>query len=260
MEVSPILRFSVLSSGSGGNAIYIESSQTRILLDAGLSFRELSTRMAQVDADFSSLDAVFVTHEHSDHWKGLGPLARKTGATVYSTEGTLNGIQERVGKLPKWKQLKAGRPQIVGDLLIEPYATPHDARESVAFAVHCGGKKIGHATDLGTINSTVVDHLSGSDALLIEANHDVDMLMAGPYTWPLKQRIKSPVGHLSNEVCGELLAKVAHSRLKAAVLMHLSETNNCVDIAEITARQALGSCPAEMVIARQDQATPFISV
>jgi phosphoribosyl 1,2-cyclic phosphodiesterase len=230
------------------------------LLDAGLSFRELTMRMAQVGADFSSLDAVFVTHEHSDHWKGLGPLARKTKATVYSTEGTLRGIQDRVGKLPHWKPLKAGRPQIVGDLLIEPYATPHDARESVAFAVHCGDKKIGHAADLGTINSTVVDHLRGSDALLVESNHDVDMLMAGPYTWPLKQRIKSLVGHLSNEVCGELLAKVVHSKLQAAVLMHLSETNNCVDIAEITARQALGSYPAEMVVARQDRATPFITI
>ena len=216
--------------------------------------------MTQIGRDFSSLDAVFVTHEHSDHWKGLGPLARKTGAAVYSTEGTFRGISGRVGKIPKWETLKAGRPQMVGDLLIEPYAPPHDARESVAFAVHCGGKKIGHAADLGAINSTVVDHLRGSDALLVESNHDIDMLLAGPYTWPLKQRIKSPVGHLSNELCGELLAKTVHSRLKTAVLMHLSETNNCVEIAEITARQALGSHNAEMLVARQDTATPLIAV
>lgn len=220
----------------------------------------MESRLAILGREAASLDAIFLTHEHSDHVRGVGPIARSSGATVYSTQGTLRGIEKKAGKLPEWRGFRAGEPLTVGDLIIEPYETPHDARETVAFTVHCDGKKIGHATDMGKLTPTTVGALRHSDVLLVEANHDVEMLMAGPYSWPLKRRIRSEEGHLSNEVCGELISQVVHSQLKMTVLMHLSETNNCPEIAQMTARQALGSHATPMILARQDQPTPLMEV
>jgi len=255
-----IFRFSVLSSGSGGNSVYIETDQSRILIDAGLSEKKLSARMAAIGRDLKGLDAVFVTHEHSDHIRGVGPVCRKYEVPLYCTEGTLRRMNGSLGRLPGFIALSAGEPRVIGDLRIEPYATPHDAEEPVAFVVESGGLKLGHATDLGRVTAEVVGKLQNADALLVEANHDVDMLNAGPYPWSLKKRVQSDVGHLSNEACGELLAAACHDGLKTVVLMHLSETNNHPDLAEITARQALGDCAAAMVLARQDEPTRLMDV
>jgi phosphoribosyl 1,2-cyclic phosphodiesterase len=187
-------------------------------------------------------------------------MARKYNLPVYSTEGTLKRIQNSAGRLPDWKQIRSDEPVHLGPLSVEPYATPHDAEESVAFVFRYNGFKIGHATDLGQVTSGVKEKLRDADVLLVEANHDVDMLDAGPYPWPVKQRIKSDVGHLSNEACGELLAAVGHSRLRLVVLMHLSETNNHPEIAAITARQALGGNSAEMTLAKQHEPLPLYSL
>jgi len=255
-----IFRFSILSSGSAGNSLYVEAGENKILIDAGLSEKKLRARLALIERDPEDLDAVFVTHEHSDHVKGLGPLCRKYNTPLYATEGTSKRLNGSVGKIPVWHSIRSGVAVSIGGLTVEPYATSHDAEEPVAFVVHNEGLKLGHMTDLGRVTPEVRTKLQNADALLLEANHDVDMLNAGPYPWSLKKRIQSDVGHLSNEACAELLASVRHPRLQKVVLMHLSETNNHPDIAKITARQALGECPAEMVLALQNEPTELFEI
>lgn len=256
------MKISVLASGSAGNSTYIETDSHKILLDAGLSEKKLSARLASIGREAKDLDAVFVTHEHSDHVKGIGPLVRKHNIPLYTTEGTLRKIKSRIGRIPFWAPIRSEEPMPIGDMVVEPYATPHDAEESVAFVIRCGNIKIGHATDLGTVTPFVREKLKKSTALLVEANHDINMLEVGPYPWPLKQRIKSAVGHLSNEACGELLASASHEGLRLVVLMHLSETNNLAELATLTAEQALGERASEIkkVLAEQDKPTELLSV
>jgi phosphoribosyl 1,2-cyclic phosphodiesterase len=252
------LKFSILSSGSGGNSVYIEADGKRVLIDAGLSEKKLSQRIAHIDRSLSGLDAVFATHEHSDHIRGMGPLLRKHQVPLYTTEGTYKRASHTLGKLPGFNAIRAGQPVEFGELIVEPYATPHDAEESVAFVIHYRGLRLGLATDLGKVTPEVKSKLQKLDALLIESNHDVEMLDAGPYPWVTKRRIKSDVGHLSNEACGEMLASVKHSKLRLVVLMHMSETNNHPDLARLTAQQALGQDTPNMIIAEQNHPTPLI--
>ena len=254
------LKFSILSSGSGGNSVYIEADGKRILIDAGLSEKKLSQRMAHIDRSLNGLDAVFATHEHTDHIRGMGPLLRKHQLSLYTTEGTYKRACHSLGKLPGFTPIRAGQPVEFGELIVEPYATPHDAEESVAFVIHYRGLRLGIATDLGKVTAEVTSKLQKLDALLIESNHDVDMLDAGPYPWVTKRRIKSDVGHLSNEACGEMLSSVKHSGLRLIVLMHMSETNNHPELARITAHQALGQDTPEMIIAEQNHPTPLMSL
>ena len=254
------LKFSILSSGSGGNSVYIEADGKRILIDAGLSEKKLSQRMAHIDRSLNGLDAVFATHEHTDHIRGMGPLLRKHQLSLYTTEGTYKRACHSLGKLPGFTPIRAGQPVEFGELIVEPYATPHDAEESVAFVIHYRGWRLGIATDLGKVTAEVTSKLQKLDALLIESNHDVDMLDAGPYPWVTKRRIKSDVGHLSNEACGEILSSVKHSGLRLVVLMHMSETNNHPELARITAHQALGQDTPEMIIAEQNHPTPLMSL
>ena len=250
----------MLSSGSGGNSLYIETGQSRILIDAGLSAKKLGERMARLGRSPQDLDAVFLTHEHADHVAGAGPLLRKHNLTLHCTEGTLRKISKRVGRIPGFKPIRADEPVTVGDLCVEPYATPHDAEEPVAFVVRQGALKLGHATDLGSATPGVREKLKLSDVLLLEVNHDVELLQQGPYPWSLKQRILSDVGHLSNQTSAELLASVLHRGLKKVVLMHMSETNNRSELAHAAVKQALGGQPAEIVFARQDVPTDWIGV
>ena len=256
------MRISVLASGSAGNSTYIETDGHKILLDAGLSEKKLSVRLASIGREAKDLDAVFVTHEHSDHVSGVGPLVRKHNIPLFTTEGTLIKIQSRIGRIPVWAPIRSEEPVAIGDMLVEPYATPHDAEEPVAFVIRCGNTKIGHATDLGIVTPFVREKLKQSTALLVEANHNIEMLEVGPYPWPLKQRIKSDVGHLSNEACGELLAHANHDGLQLVVLMHLSETNNLAELATLTAKQALGERASEIqtVLAKQDRPTELFSI
>ncbi len=254
------LKFSILSSGSGGNSVYIEADGKRILIDAGLSEKKLSQRMAHIDRSLNGLDAVFATHEHTDHIRGMGPLLRRHQLPLYTTEGTYKRACHSLGKLPGFNPIRAGQFVEFGELVVEPYATPHDAEESVAFVIHYRGLRLGIATDLGKVTAEVTSKLQKLDALLIESNHDVEMLDAGPYPWITKRRIKSDVGHLSNEACGEILSSVKHSGLRLVVLMHMSETNNLPELARITAHQALGQDTPEMIIAEQNHPTPLMSL
>ena len=255
------LKFSILSSGSGGNSVYIEADGNRILIDAGLSEKKLSQRMAHIDRSLNGLDAVFATHEHTDHIRGMGPLLRRHQLPLYTTEGTYNRARHSLGTLPSFNRIRAGQPVEFGELVVEPYATPHDAEESVAFVIHFRGLRLGLATDLGKVTAEAKSKLQKLDALLIESNHDVEMLDAGPYPWVTKKRIKSDVGHLSNEACGEMLSSIKHSGLRLIVLMHMSETNNHPELARITARQALGQDDStKMIIAEQNHPTSLMAL
>ena len=259
-SISGGLKFSILSSGSAGNSVYIEAGGKRILIDAGLSEKKLAQRMSLIGRSLNGLDAVFATHEHSDHIRGMGPLIRKHGAQLYTTEGTYKQACPTLGKLPGFNPIRAGQPVEFGELIVEPYTTPHDAEESVAFVIHYQGLRLGIATDLGIVTPEVIHKLQKMDALLVESNHDVEMLDAGPYPWITKRRIKSDVGHLSNEACGEILASVKHSGLRLVVLMHMSETNNHPDLARLVAQQALGQDAPNMIIAEQHHPTRLMTL
>ena len=224
-----------------------------------MSVRELERRMKLIGRTPEELDAVFLTHEHSDHIGGVGPLVRKHSIPLYATNGTIQASQ-KLGSIPAFNPIRAGETVSLNGLEIEPYTTSHDAKESVAYVIRCQNRKLGHATDMGMVTHEVREILQNSHVLLVESNHDVEMLDFGPYPWPVKQRIKSDLGHLSNEACGELLAAVKHEHLQRVILMHLSHTNNHPEIAHVTALQALGSCAAHLELALQTQATDLIEV
>ena len=249
----------MLASGSRGNSIYLESDSAKVIIDSGLSIKELTQRLKSIDRTPEQLDAIFLTHEHSDHIRGVGPLARKYSIPLYATTGTIEG-GKKLGSIPVLNPVRAGETILVDGLEIEAYTTSHDAKESVAYIIQCQNRKLGHATDMGITTHEVQRKLKGSHVLLLESNHDIEMLDFGPYPWPVKQRIKSEVGHLSNEACGNLLATVSHGHLERVVLMHLSQINNHPEIARVTALQALGSCTAHLDLALQNQATDLIEV
>jgi phosphoribosyl 1,2-cyclic phosphodiesterase len=255
-----IFQFSVLASGSKGNAVYIESEQARILIDIGIGPRVLKKRLEHIQREPQDVSALFLTHEHSDHISGAGALTKKHGTPVYGTRGTREALRRHVSPDVDWRTIQQEDEAVVGDLTVESFATPHDAAESVAYVVRCGSQKLGHITDLGQITPQVVAKLQGCDVLLVESNHDERMLVDGYYPWPIKQRIQSDVGHLSNLACADLLAQVKHDGLKTVVLMHLSESNNHPEIAMDSARRVLGNHPATLFPARQKHPSVLIPV
>ena len=224
-----------------------------------MSVRELERRLKLIGRTPEELDAVFLTHEHSDHIGGVGPLVRKHSIPLYATNGTIH-VSQKLGSIPVFNPIRAGETVFLNGLEIEPYTTSHDAKESVAYVIRCQNRKLGHATDMGMVTHEAREILQNSHVLLVESNHDVEMLDFGPYPWPVKQRIKSDLGHLSNEACGELLAAIKHEHLQRVILMHLSQTNNHPEIAHVTALQALGSHPPILSLADQDQPTELIEV
>ena len=187
-------------------------------------------------------------------------LFRKHEIPFYATKGTWRRANHIIGNIKRFNTIREDEPVNFEELTVEPYSTPHDAEESVAFVIRYQGKSLGIATDLGRITPELKNKLKNLDALLVEANHDISMLEAGPYPWMTKKRIKSGLGHLSNESCAELLASVTHSNLKRVVLMHMSETNNHPELAKITAMQALGETTPEMSLAQQNHPTQLFSI
>ena len=230
------------------------------MIDNGLSLRELKKRLAAVDRGVEDLDAVFLTHEHSDHVRGVRLLLNKRGIPVYATGGTFDAVRRHHGAFAKSNGIAREEEVAVGDLRIESFPTSHDAAESVAYVVRQGSRMLGHATDLGAVTPPVEDRLRGADVLLVEANHDPAMLANGPYPWPLKQRVASDVGHLSNEACAALLRALVHDGLQKVVLMHLSEKNNRPELALNAARQALSEGTVPLEVAWQDRPTPLYAI
>jgi phosphoribosyl 1,2-cyclic phosphodiesterase len=230
----------VLASGSSGNAAFLATDKTRILVDAGLSMRELAKRLASIGETLERLDAILITHEHSDHVSGLPVLARnrKITAPIYLTRLTAPAIDWGEAP-PRLEPFQAGATLRIGDIDVQSFGIPHDAIDPVGFAFETGGVRIGVVTDLGYIPESIKFHLRHTDLLLLEANHDLDMLKVGPYPWSVKQRVMSRVGHLSNKVMAEYLADDLDSTTHNLVLGHLSEQNNHPAIVQIFASEAL---------------------
>ena len=237
---------SVLASGSRGNSTIVESSSTRILVDAGISCRETFKRMKAAGEDPHSLSAIVITHEHSDHVYGLLVLARKLNVPVFMTGAThqawSRAVRDATGEKPDAERIEffsAGRRFQVGDIEIMPFTIPHDAADPVGFTFRSQGVKVGMATDLGYIPPSICDHLRSCDVLVMESNHDLEMLRVGPYPWPVKQRVMSRVGHLSNRALAEFFAGDYDGSASYIVLAHLSEQNNHPEVARREAEAAL---------------------
>ncbi len=220
------LLFQVLASGSKGNATLICGQKTRILLDAGLSTKELVLRLQQTCVKPNQLDAVVISHEHIDHVRGLGTLSRRFNLPVYLSRGTLDNLSQEIGELAEVRVFQPGTPFVIGDLGIKPFAISHDAQDPAGFVLEHESHRLGVCTDLGVVTQLVKIRLQGCHGLILEANHDPDLLLKGPYPLPLKQRIRSRHGHLSNEESFELLKGIHHSDLQVVLFAHLSEVNN----------------------------------
>ncbi len=222
------MSFSVcmLASGSKGNAIYISDGSTSMLVDAGLSGIEIQRRMSSRGLTPKNLDAIIVSHEHSDHIRGVGILSRKFGLPIYMSRQTEKAAAALIGNVKDPINFQCGSAFTIKTLSIHPFSLSHDAEDPAGFTIENNAKKIGIATDLGIATSMVKEHLKDCTALILEANHDYDMLINGPYPWPLKQRIKGRSGHLSNQDSKELLKELMHDNLQHVILAHLSEENN----------------------------------
>ena len=224
------MKICLLASGSKGNSILVESGKTRLLIDAGLSARELRKRLDSLGVEAESLDALLITHEHGDHVRGLGPLVRQLDLPVYLQTDLARELPD-VGKPECVREFVDGEEFTIKDLTIRPFAITHDCLAPVGFTLDGELGKVGVATDLGVVTRLVTECLQDCRALVLETNHDEELLRDGPYPWKLKQRVRSNHGHLSNNAAGNLLRSLLWSGLETVFLGHLSETNNRPDLA-----------------------------
>ena len=253
------LRFASLGSGSRGNALLVESAQTLVLVDCGLTLKAIEERLGGLGRDPRDIDAVLVTHEHTDHIRGVAAFARRYRTPVRMTAGTAAGSASRTP--PRLETFNCHRQFEIGDLSIEPFPVPHDAREPCQFVFSNGHRRLGILSDTGHITPHIKTHLAGCDALALEFNHDAEALWAGDYPEHLKQRIASQVGHLNNVQAAELLSHVADSRLQWVVALHLSETNNSPGRVRETLHDALGADhSAEAHLALQHEPSRWLEV
>jgi phosphoribosyl 1,2-cyclic phosphodiesterase len=303
-----MMRMTVLASGSKGNSTLVATHRTRILVDAGLSCREILRRMHVAGEDPRSLDAILITHEHQDHVQGVAVLARKLGIPVYFTEmthrawvrwlhprkrmsyaewlsqrqqGAATATDETTdapdaelceaasaerdpAALPSVAYFEAGKRFAVGDIAVEPFTIPHDAADPVGFVFEGDGVRIGFATDLGYMPANARQALRRCDVLMLESNHDTEMLRDGPYPWSVKQRVMSRVGHLSNEAAAEFLERNYDGQAAYVILAHLSESNNLPALARVSAERALchrmSLLANKLLLAEQGQPLAAISL
>lgn len=224
--------FCPLYSGSSGNSVFVSSGTVRILIDAGLPGKSIDAALKEIGEMPGALNGIFITHEHIDHVKGVGVLSRKYDIPIYANELTWKGMSNLIGKI-KEHNIKVINSKFVdvGDLDIETFSIPHDAAAPCGYSVRCNGKKVCVATDLGNFTEEVRNSIHDADVVLLESNHDVEMLKFGPYPYPLKRRILSEIGHLSNEDCGRAIVSITGDKHKKIILGHLSKTNNYPDLA-----------------------------
>jgi phosphoribosyl 1,2-cyclic phosphodiesterase len=235
------LHFSVLASGSTGNAFYIGTDEKKILVDAGMSGKQLEQLFQGVDVNPKNLDGILVTHEHSDHIKGIGVFARRYNLPIYANEKTWSAMDGLIGKIPTEQKFTfdMGTVKSFGNLDVESFGVSHDAAEPMFYVFHHEGKKVALVTDLGYVSDRIKGTVKDADALIFEANHDVSMLQMGHYPWSIKRRILSDVGHVCNEDAGLALAEIIGDKTKRIYLAHLSKDNNMKDLARLTVKQTL---------------------
>lgn len=256
------MRIAILGSGSRGNALLVESAGRRLLIDAGFSCRELERRMEPLGVEASSLSALVLTHEHSDHVRGADVLARRYRLPVYATDGTLASGAVRAAAAGAHR-LRSGVPVEVSGFEVEPFAVHHDASEPVGITIEDGqGYRLGLAADLGSRSRLAWGRMARLDFLVLETNHDLGMLRNGPYPWVLKQRIAGSHGHLSNEDAAAGVPELVSERLRWVVLYHLSQTNNSPALAADAVGEVLDreSCRARVELTWQDRPTAWLEL
>jgi phosphoribosyl 1,2-cyclic phosphodiesterase len=260
------LRVSILASGSSGNITLLETQSTRLLVDCGLGKRETLARLAAIELSVDRIDGILITHEHADHCHGLPQMLGLWKAPLYVTEPTMDALHrafpDRLAKrLRGLETIQSGQHFSIGDIDVHAFQIPHDAADPIGFTFRTNGTKMALVTDLGYMPQLVKVHLRDADCLLLESNHDLDMLKVGPYPWVVKQRVLSRTGHLSNHAVSEYLADPEgfDARARYLVLAHLSQENNNPDLARLSAEEALDRRPAEcafhgeLLIATQDR-------
>jgi len=233
------LKFCSLYSRSSGNCQYIKTDNATMLVDAGLSGRRILQEIANIGEDPKNIDAIFITHEHADHISGAGVLSRRLDIPVYANEKTWEAMEPYIGEIkPKNIKILYNSTQI-GDLFIQSFDISHDAVHPVGYNIFHDNKKISLVTDTGCVNETIINSVMDSDLLLVESNHDVDMVIIGPYPWHLKKRVLGDLGHMSNDMAGNLLTKVIRKGTEIVLLGHLSKENNFPELAYKTVESIL---------------------
>ncbi len=229
-----------IASGSSGNCIYLATDHTQILIDSGISGKRTEAGLNEIGTSLKEIDAILVTHEHVDHISGIGVISRKYGIPIFGSNGTIRSIEKTssIGKVDPdlLCAIEPDRPFCIKDFEVSPIRISHDASEPLAYRLSHQDKKIAVMTDLGFYNDYIINELKGLDAILLEANHDVNMLQVGPYPYYLKKRILGDKGHLSNELAGRLLCEILHDGMKQILLGHLSKENNLAELAYETVR------------------------
>ncbi len=255
-----MLRFTLLGSGSSGNALLVATARTKVLVDCGLSFKQLNLRTQAVGETLDGLQAVFVTHEHADHVDGLGVLTRKMRVPVFMTAQTYACLPPKVSGLPGVEIFDAGDRIPVDGIEVESFSISHDAADPVSYTLQHAGAKLGMASDLGHVSQLVRARLHGSHGLILESNHCPEMLLRGSYPPMLQQRIRGRQGHLSNAAMNSLLEDLLHDGLQVVLLAHISKENNSPELALRMAAKVLERHGAALHVARQDAPTPLFEI
>lgn len=249
-----------LASGSKGNSLFVETGESAVLIDAGLSAREIERRLASLGKSPADLDALFISHEHTDHIRGIRVLSCKHRIPVFVSYPTYRDARAVLQEVPV-TEFESGYSFAFRDLLVDPFPITHDASDPVGFTIESREGKVGVATDLGTATRLVAEKLKNCRVLVLESNHDEEMLLNGPYPWHLKQRIKSRHGHLSNVDAAALLAEVLHPGLEGLFLAHLSEVNNDPRLAEAVTGNLLHEqniCSPTLVVGEQNRTSEVV--
>jgi phosphoribosyl 1,2-cyclic phosphodiesterase len=254
------MKICVLGSGSGGNSTLVMGGETAVLVDAGLSYRRVRQELKDLGIEPQKIAAILITHEHADHCSEAGYLSMKLGCPIYGTRGTLEALGWFLSGREELRPFKMGEELWIGGLKVRSFPVFHDAVEPCGYLIEDGRSRLGLATDLGVVTPALLEEFAECDAVILEANHDLEMLHNGPYTWELKQRIRSEVGHLSNEAAGETLAALARKgRLKSAILTHLSQNNNRPELALETVQDYLDG-KIEVLLTWQDRRSELIEL
>lgn len=232
-------KISVLASGSSGNSTYVSDGETQILIDVGLSGKDLEKRLNNINVNAVEIDAILITHEHRDHVNGVGVMCRRYNIPIYANNMTLEKSYNFIGSVEEKFCKNIKKDFSIGNINIHPFSISHDAVSPVAYLLYCNNKTIAIATDMGYFDKKVIRELKGADFIILEANHDLDMLMTGNYPWKVKHRIRGEEGHLSNDDTAALLPKIIDDNKPQILLAHLSEDNNNPEVAYITIKNNL---------------------
>ncbi len=264
------MKLCTIASGSSGNCTYINSHETHILVDIGISGKKVVQALTEIEVSPQDIQAIFITHEHGDHIKGVGIFSRKYNTPIYATQKTWTMLDNNnlIGKVESYnkKIITPNIPIILGKLSIKAYPITHDAVEPVGYIFTRDNKKIAILTDVGCINSTIIQELSNCNGIMLEFNHDKNMLEVGNYPYPLKKRILGSYGHLSNDTAAKTLAHIYHKNMQWAVLAHLSSDNNIPDLAYLTAKNTLQENgiiigkDLDLYIANKNSALPLLNI